>query len=286
MEEQSKALVKPETGMEVAALFEQHAMAANRIMDIALSNTQPGDWVSFGGKAWLNAPGAERVGRALGLTVKDWHYRKEEFKDDEGPHYYIICEGKVGHQPLDLWTDAIGICWSRKPFWYKDKERKRHIGEINLGNIIKDAYSDMERNGITRLLGLRGLAWEYLRKYNITEAQAQTVEFKGQNRGTQGKPKPKTKSGGPVGRVPKSGVEDPGTTPPPDQLSYASKEQVDYLCKLASKKVVESDPDKIGYTLPEKLTKEALNQLLKYVADLPGEIEPEEWVKKVREVTA
>lgn len=263
--ENEKALISQEGELpaEVLPKFEQHSMVAQRVMEIALANTYPSDWVSFGGKAWLTASGAERVGRALGLSVKDWKWEKVDLKDDEGPHYYIICTGKVGHEPTGLWVDAIGIAWSRKPFWYMDKGRKRHIGEINLGNIIKDAYSDMERNGITRLLGLRGLSWETLKKYGITETKAQKVEFNGQ------KPQ-KTPA------VKKTA---------PEASEYASDEQKTMLARMASRKVIHSTEQSILETLPQSLPLTALNKLLKYVAELPGEIEQDQWEEKVNELT-
>ncbi|MBW1999384.1 MAG: hypothetical protein JRJ29_15665 [Deltaproteobacteria bacterium] len=262
--EKEKALTRREGELpaEVLPHFEQHSMVAQRVMEIALANTYPEDWASFGGKAWLTAPGAERVGRALGLTVKEWKWEKMDLKDDEGPHYYIVCTGKVGHEPTGLWVDAIGVAWSRKPFWYIDKGRKRHIGEINLGNIIKDAYSDMERNGITRLLGLRGLSWEVLKKYGISEAKAQKVEFKGQ--------KPQKK------QAPKKTAA--------EASEYASEEQRAMLARMACKKVIGSTQESILGTIPEKLPLPALNTLLKYVAEAPGELELEEWEAKIKEV--
>lgn len=253
---------RPEETVLVAA-FQSHAAAARQIQDIAIKNTLPSDWVSFGGKAWLDAPGAERVARALGLTVKDWTHTREDMKDDEGPYFIITCQGKVGHAPSDMWVECVGVQWSRKPFFWQDKGRKRHLSEIHPGNIIKDAYSDMYRNGICRLLGLRGLPWDYLHTLGITETKAKKVEFEKGTRGGKGPPGTKL----------------------PSSPEYATTEQIALLCRTASHKVIDMDAATIFLTLPEKLTRQSLNVLLAYLPALPGEIDQDEWTAKVKEVT-
>jgi len=243
--------------------MERAAMAFQKIMTIAIKNTHPTDWVNFGGQAWLDTPGAERVARAIGLVVRDWKWEKHDFKDDEGQYFVIICTGQVGHPVYDVWSDAIGTQWSRKPFYWKEGDRKKHIGEIHPGNIIKDAYSDMVRNGVTRFLGLRGLPWSYLKEFGITVEKATQVEFEKGKRGGKAKPAKK----------------------PPAQDEYASDEQISVLARTAANKVIMTDEAKIKETLPPKMTRTALNTLLKYVATLPTEIELEAWVEKVKEVT-
>lgn len=261
---EEKLPAKRTDGESLVQVFQDHAVAARRIQDIAIKNTLPSDWISFGGDAWLDAPGAERVARALGLTITDWTWDRENLKDDDGAYYIITSRGKVGHAPSNMWVDAVGVQWSRKPFFWKEGERKKHIGEIHPGNIIKDSYSDMFRNGVTRLLGLRGLPWSYLQELGITEAKAKKVEFEAGKRGGKGKPAPKKA----------------------EQVEFASPDQVGLLCRTATHKVIGSDAEKIKKTLPEKLSITGLNTLLKYVSALPGEIEGEEWVQKVREVTS
>lgn len=262
MNQENKPAVKPETGLEVANLFAQHSMAAKTIMDLALANTLPSDWWNMGGNAWLDAPGAERIGRALGLTIKDWTWEKMDFKDDDGVHYYIVSRGKVGHEPSNLWTDAIGVAWSRKPFWYKSGDYKKHVGEINMGNIIKDSYSDMERNGITRLLGLRGLPWSHLKDYGIDQKTAKQVEFEAGARG--GRTTKKTSQNG-------AGVE-------------AQESSINYLVKIALQKVIKAKDEDIRKTLPGKLATDKLNVLLKYVMEIENAVSLDEWKSKVKEV--
>lgn len=263
MEEQRK--VQPSPAKEELALqeMERASIAFRKIMDIAIKNTHPTDWISFGGNAWLDTPGAERVARAIGLVVKDWSWQRTDYKDHEGEYFVITAEGKVGHPTYNVWSDAIGVQWSRKPFFYKEGNRKKLLGEINPGNIIKDAYSDMVRNGVTRFLGLRGLPWSFLKDYGVTPEKATKVKFEAGKRGGKKASPPKKEE-------------------PPE---FAQEEQIGLLCRMACKKVIDSNEEKIKLTLPEKLTPQALNTLLKYITDLPGEIEPEEWVQKVGEVT-
>lgn len=244
--------------------LEKAAMAFQRIMEIAIKNTHPTDWFSFGGNAWLDTPGAERVARAIGLVVKDWTWKRDDYKDDEGAYFVIIAEGKVGHPHFDIWSDAIGVQWSRKPFFYKEGNRKKHLGEINPGNIIKDAYSDMVRNGVTRFLGLRGLPWNFLKTYGISEEKGRKVEFEAGKRGGKAKP----------------------AAGPPKEDPQASLEQITMVARTACKKVIGTDEESILETIPETLTLSGVNSLLKYIAGLPAEIEKEEWESKVGEVAA
>ena len=260
---EEKLPAKRTESQELIQVFQEHAVAARRIQEIAIKNTLPSDWVSFGGQAWLDTPGAERVARALGLTVKDWTWQREDFQDEEGPYFTITCQGKVGHAPSDMWVDAVGFQWSRKPFFWKEGERKKHISEINPGNIIKDAFSDMFRNGVCRLLGLRGLPWNYLRELGITPDKAKKVEFESGKRGGKYASKKSSK----------------------EASEYASEEQRAMLARMACKKVIGSTQESILGTLPEKLPLPALNTLLKYVAEAPGELELEEWEVKINELT-
>jgi len=57
------------------------------------------------------------------------------------------------------------------------------------------------------------------------------------------------------------------------------------LARMAAKKVIGSTQDGLLGTLPKKLPLPALNTLLKYVAEAPGEIEEEEWEKKILELS-
>jgi len=248
---------------ELVHAFREHALAARRIQEIAIKNTLPSDWVDFGGQAWLDTPGAERVARALGLSVKDWTWERVDYKDEEGEYFVITSRGFVGHAPSNLWVEAVGTQWSRKPFWYKDGERKRSLSEINPGLIVKDAYSDMFRNGVCRLLGLRGLPWDYLEELGIRKQATKRVEFK-----TKKKPAAKDKA------------PEPESAP-----QKASTDQVHMLCRIGARKIIGYDEDRVLHTLPFELNTSQLNQLLSYLAKVPGEIEEDQWKQKLSEVT-
>jgi len=178
MEEKARQL--PELKPEDLPLqeLEKRTLLFPKILELAVKNTQASDWVDFGGNPWLDTPGAERIARVFGFTVKDTHFEKLDRQDRDGPYYIYIWYGKVGLAKNELWIDAIGACSSKKPFHAMEHGKRKHIEDINEMNILKDAYSNMVENGVTRFLGLRGLDWETLEKAGIERKKVSKVDFK------------------------------------------------------------------------------------------------------------
>jgi hypothetical protein len=176
--EKSKELQKLEKDENFIEDVEHKVLSFKRIMSLAVKNTQSADWIDYAGKAWLGTAGAERVARVFGFTVKDVKYERLDRSDEKGQYYMYVCTGKVGIERYDMWIDAIGVCSSRKAFHYLDKGRERTLSEIQEGNILKDAYSNMFENGVCRFLGLRNLPWQVLAQFGINRAEAREVKFK------------------------------------------------------------------------------------------------------------
>jgi hypothetical protein len=177
MEEKDKRL--PELKPEDLPLqeIERRTILFPQILGLAVKNTQASDWVDFGGNPWLDTPGAERIARVFGFTIKETRFEKLDRQDRDGPYYIYIWYGKCGLAKNDLWIDAIGTCSSRKPFHAIAHEKKKALEDINEMNILKDAYSNLVENGVTRFLGLRGLDWETLEKAGIERKKVARVYF-------------------------------------------------------------------------------------------------------------
>ena len=189
MEEKNKQL--PELRPEDLPLqeIEGRTLMFPKILELAVKNTQASDWIDYGGNPWLDTPGAERIARVFGFTVKDTRFERLDRQDRDGPYYIYIWYGRVGLSKSDLWIDAIGACSSKKPFHSMEHGKRKHIEDINEMNILKDAYSNMTENGVTRFLGLRGLDWETLEKQGIQRSKVARVEFKSKQPEATEKPK-------------------------------------------------------------------------------------------------
>ena len=256
MNENEKKGFEPVPVKDLVHRFEVFADAYSVVRDVAITKTLPQDWADFGGKPWLTAKGAERVRLALGITVKDWTWERHDFTDEKGSYFMIVSEGTVGLKSVDVWSSALGTCTSRKPLYFKERDRERHISEIDPGNIIKDSYSNMIENGISRFMGLRGLEWEDLEEYGIEKGKGAKVKFKKKKK--EGKTEAKT--------------------PPKTDTELATDQQRQYLAKMASKKVIDTDEAKILETLPAEMPRHMLNTLLKWVAEKEVEISLDDWM--------
>jgi hypothetical protein len=297
MEEKNKQL--PELRPEDLPLqeIEKRTLMFPKILELAVKNTQSSDWVDFGGNPWLDTPGAERIARVFGFTVKETRFEKLDRQDRDGPYYIYIWYGKVGLNKNDLWIDAIGACSSKKPFHSIEHGKRKHIEDINEMNILKDAYSNLVENGVTRFLGLRGLDWETLEKAGIDRKKTAKVEFK--TKGEARKTNPDRKNPEPTvqptvqeGKVPNPpgmpNPQPPGSqtqpevktlhTPPPSKPTgtraivdpRTRSSLIDYLVTR-----VLANRDQVTKEIEENFTAKQCNYILTNVAKLQGDLKLE-----------
>lgn len=272
MEEKNKQL--PELRPEDLPLqeIEKRTLMFPKILELAVKNTQGSDWVDFGGKPWLDTPGAERIARVFGFTVKDTRFEKLDRQDRDGPYYIYIWYGKVGLSKNDLWIDAIGACSSKKPFHAIEHGKKKHIEDINEMNILKDAYSNLVENGVTRFLGLRGLEWETLEKAGIVRGKVTRVDFK-----KKGEVSPRPKDPVVEGAEATTGDTSQKTPPsPPPKPRPSDKKAVDprtrsSLIDYTVTRVL-ANRDQITKLIDEKFTMAQCNQILRNLAAVQGEV--------------
>jgi hypothetical protein len=157
-----------------------------KVIHLAIKATNPKDWVNQSGTPYLCGSGAEKIARVFGVTVGDATYKRQDNKDDKGDYYLYIFKGRVS-LPSKLSASgeaiadsivAIGTCSSRDNFFSKSYGKILPQSEIEEGNILKSAYTNMEVNGITRLLGLRNLTWDELKEHGIAKESVVSVEYK------------------------------------------------------------------------------------------------------------
>jgi hypothetical protein len=73
--------------------------------------------------------------------------------------------------------EAIGVRSSKDPFFMGKKDSPKPPSEIDRGDVKKGAYTNCIGNGITRLLGLRNLAWQDLINTGIKQSDVGKVDY-------------------------------------------------------------------------------------------------------------
>lgn len=169
--------------VDVLSIIEKRNAMLTRILEFAIGSTHAGQWVDQGGKPWPTAPAAEVMARRCAVRVDQVHTEKVPSSDDKGAFYMYVatCTASLpgGYDSIQ----AMGTCSSRDTFLGTETRSGRPLSEIDEGNILKAAYSNMLVNAITRLLGVRNLTWELLAKYGIGHEAVAKVEYQSGARG-------------------------------------------------------------------------------------------------------
>ena len=156
--------------------------AFKKLLIVALAGTRPDGWMDFGGNPWPTTPEAERIRRDFGISVIDVQDPKlEEGSDDRGPWFAYTVKGTVTSALFGT-IECTGHAGSRDLFFSKAGDVFKPASDVDRPSIKQAAYSNMMQNGVTRILGLRGLTWDELAQMSnnrVTKAKGQHVDFKG-----------------------------------------------------------------------------------------------------------
>lgn len=173
------APVVSESDLEAALkIAERNEQLAKKIKLIAIKQTNPKDWVDQDGKPYLQSTGAEKVARVFGISwrICDGYPKRETHKDEAGSYYMYSSKGEffMGGSTIE----SVGTCSQRDKFFGQKGGEFRSESEIDVTNIIRKAVTNMEVNGITRILGIRNLTWEELAEAGIHKEKASAVNYK------------------------------------------------------------------------------------------------------------
>ncbi|MBN1422415.1 MAG: hypothetical protein JXP34_26805 [Planctomycetes bacterium] len=182
-------------------LAERQVELQKRVMTIALKATHDWDWVDQGGKPYLCVSGAEKIAPKFGVSITDVIEERFEREDELGKFYFYRYKGNAAAPHFGRLEGVIGTCSSRDQFfayvtvWETDpatgaktkKKVLRPLSEIDEGNIMKAAYSNLVVNAVTRVLGIRNLTWEVVQQAGIDVSQVARVDYgKGKAKGKEG----------------------------------------------------------------------------------------------------
>lgn len=168
-----------ESDLEAAIkVAERNELLARKIKTLAIKQTNPHDWVDQDGKPYLQSTGAEKIARLFGISwrICEGYPKRETLKDEAGTYYLYTCQGvfDMGGKSIEV----IGTCSQRDKFFGRKGGELKSESEIDVTNIIRKAVTNMEVNGITRLLGIRNLTWEELAESGIKQTASSAVNYK------------------------------------------------------------------------------------------------------------
>jgi len=189
---QDNEVLAVEPGIElIITNAEKQVKVLEKILAIAIQRTNHHDWTDMQGKPYLTSSGAEKLMPLFGVSLSDTVSNKTYSKDEKGDYYIYQYKGTFFWKGGSI--EALGACSSRDKFfaWDSKAQTFKALPEVDETNIMKAAYSNMMVNGITRLLGIRNLTWEQLKKYGIDKNQVSKVEYR--NSGTTVTPDEKKK---------------------------------------------------------------------------------------------
>lgn len=169
----------------IADEADKRLAAFEKIWKGSLSRTNANDWVNEGGKPYLQASGAQKISRWLGVS---WRVNPPVEEDLGSGHYLIKYTGEFALGGAII--TETGSRSSKDPFFSRAHGRDLPASEIDKGNVMKAAYTNLLGRGITTLLGLRNLTWADLEEYaHIDQKKVASVGY-GRQSTDQGKAPP------------------------------------------------------------------------------------------------
>ena len=147
-EVKSKALAAYDTQFMEEIGDKINALKAFKVQCLRLTTER--DWVKFGENSyWLEASGAERLARVLGV---DWGKPTRTLEQLPDGEYVWIVEGEMHCKALQAYIYEIGSCSSKNKFFTKnpnfDKER-------DYTDVLKKAMANWKTRAISSVAGLK-----------------------------------------------------------------------------------------------------------------------------------
>lgn len=187
-------VISTDSLINIANKAEARIEAVKKIKGLSLRVTNYQDWVDQNGKPYLQTSGGEKIARLFGIswTVEEPRTQQD---GDEG-HYMVTYKGifNLGNASIE----CIGTRSSKDGF-FKKYEKGTYVndkyvqgkelppGAIDIGDVVKSAYTNLIGNGITRLLGIRNLTYDDLAEAGIDVQKITKVEYKSKVKTPQSK---------------------------------------------------------------------------------------------------
>lgn len=160
------AEVDYEYALEVA---EKKADFWGRFRKVTISVLAKNDFMDQGGKPWLTGRGAEKLATFLGLRVTDKE-REPTLAEisrviKRSEPVTVVVTAIVRSDVLNLEDIYTGTCTTSNKFY---AERK----QIDPGDVIKHAETNLMANAISRMMGFGNLTWAELEELGFKRDEA------------------------------------------------------------------------------------------------------------------
>lgn len=172
-----------DVGPDLLAMLEKRNNLLERVLEYAIKATHSEQWNDLGGKPWPTGPACEAMARRCGVSITNMRRHRRESSDDRGEFYIWVVDATASLPSGFDSIEAFGTCSSRDTFLGTETTKGRKVSEIDEGNIMKAAYTNMLVNAITRLLGVRNLSWARLQSAGLAREKMGKVDYE---KGAQG----------------------------------------------------------------------------------------------------
>lgn len=156
---------------------EKRVDTLKKVLGIAMKRLSHYDILDQSGKPYVCSTACQKLMPVFGINSKCIAYEKRVDTDDAGLYYIYVYKGTFYWAGGSI--EAIGTCSSRDKFFAWDSANKawKALSLVDEASVMKAAYSNMEVNGVSRLLGLKNLTWDQLTEFGFAKDKVQKVEY-------------------------------------------------------------------------------------------------------------
>jgi len=162
---------------DILAMAEKRMATLQKVINLALKITNSNDWTNLNGKPYLNGSGTQKVARLFGVCWTGLQTKKNISTDETGQFYFYETSGIFYLKGKDDIIEATGTCSVKDLFFSRANGQTKPNSEIDETNILKSSITNCISNGITSLLGLKGLTWEQVEAAGIKKDKTASVTY-------------------------------------------------------------------------------------------------------------
>ena len=150
--------------------------AFKKLRIIMLGYTRDNDFKNIDGSPYLEESGAQAIAGPMGVSIVNVS-KEKEWRDDKKGRYYIWCyKGTAYSTKICRIFEAEGICTSRDMFFGKISGVYKELEEVDERRIMEKARTNLYRNAIIRVLGIRNIQWAELSEAGLDIRRIEKVE--------------------------------------------------------------------------------------------------------------
>jgi hypothetical protein len=143
---------------------------------ILIGYTREKDWVNIDGQPFLQESGAQAIGVPMAVNLVDVKNDKQWGEDKKGRFYTWTYSGKAYSLKVGREMEVEGICASRDRFFGKVSGEYKELEDVEEPQIRRKAFTNLYRNSVVRLLGLRNIEWSELSTAGLNINNIKRVE--------------------------------------------------------------------------------------------------------------